>query len=75
MHLIHSLKNEFCFDLPMFSKYPATSINSYFYKMTLRTFLLMASLFIFTLFGGGYFPILDYTILDQNIYKIHTPFK
>ena len=35
MHLIKSLKNEFCFDLPMFSKYPATSINSYFYKMTL----------------------------------------
>ena len=35
MHLIQSLKNEFCFDLPMFSKYPATSINSYFYKMTL----------------------------------------
>ena len=36
MHLIQSLKNEFCFDLPMFSKYPATSINSYFYKMTLE---------------------------------------
>ena len=35
MHLIQSLKNEFCFDLPMFSKYLATSINSYFYKMTL----------------------------------------
>ena len=35
MHLIQSLKNEFCFDLPMFSKYPATSINRYFYKMTL----------------------------------------
>ena len=35
MHLIQSLKNVFCFDLPMFSKYPATSINSYFYKMTL----------------------------------------
>ena len=35
MHLIQSLKNEFCFDLPMFTKYPATSINSYFYKMTL----------------------------------------
>ena len=30
MHLIQSLKNEFCFDLPSFSKYPATSINSYF---------------------------------------------
>ena len=29
------IKNEFCFDLPMFSKYLATSINSYFYKMTL----------------------------------------
>ena len=27
-----SLKNEFCFDMPMFSKYPATSLNSYFYK-------------------------------------------
>ena len=36
MHLIQSLKNEFCFDLPMFSKYPATSINSYFYKVTLE---------------------------------------
>ena len=35
MHLIQPLKNEFCFDLPRFSKYPATSINSYFYKMTL----------------------------------------
>ena len=35
MHLIQSLKNEFCFDLPLFSKYPDTSINSYFYKMTL----------------------------------------
>ena len=35
MHLIQSLKNEFCIDLPMFSKYPATSINSYFFKMTL----------------------------------------
>ena len=35
MHLIQSLKNEFCFDLPMFSKYLASSINSYFYKMTL----------------------------------------
>ena len=23
MHLIQSLKNEFCFDLPLFSKYPA----------------------------------------------------
>ena len=37
MHLIQSLKNEFCFDLPMFSKYLATSINSYFYKITLTT--------------------------------------
>ena len=36
MHLIQSLKNEFCFDLPMFSKYLATSINSYFYKKTLH---------------------------------------
>ena len=35
MHLIQSLKNEFSFDLPKFSKYPATSINSYYYKMTL----------------------------------------
>ena len=35
MHLIQSLKNEFCIDLPLFSKYPATSINMYFYKMTL----------------------------------------
>ena len=39
MHLIQSLKNEFCFNLPMFSKYPATSINSYFYKMTIQTIL------------------------------------
>ena len=39
MHLIQSLKNEFCFDLPMFSKYLATSINNYFYKMTLVTFV------------------------------------
>ena len=38
MHLIKPLKNEFCFDLPMFSKKPATSINSYFYKMTLDVF-------------------------------------
>jgi len=37
MHLIQSLKNEFCFDLPWFSKYPATSINNYFYKITLQT--------------------------------------
>jgi len=36
MQLIQSLKNEFCFDLPLFSKYPATSVNSYFYKMTLH---------------------------------------
>ena len=35
MQLIQSLKNEFWFDLPMFSKYRATTINSYFYKMTL----------------------------------------
>ena len=34
MHLIQSLKNEYCFDLPLFSKYPTTSIKSYFYKMT-----------------------------------------
>ena len=27
MHLIQTLKNEFCFDLPMISKYPATSIK------------------------------------------------
>ena len=40
MHLIQSLKNEFCFDLTMFSKYPATSINSYFYKMTLSILVL-----------------------------------
>ena len=27
------LKNNFCFSLPtMFAKYPATSINNYFYK-------------------------------------------
>ena len=39
MHLIQSLKNEFCFDVPMFTKYPATSINSYFYKMTLSLVL------------------------------------
>ena len=35
MHLIQSLKNEVCFDLPLFLKYPATSINSDFNKMTL----------------------------------------
>ena len=35
MHLIQSFKNKFCFDLPLFSKYPDTSINSYFYKITL----------------------------------------
>ena len=29
-------KNELCFDLPLFSKYTATSLNSYFYKMTLH---------------------------------------
>ena len=40
MYLIQSLKNEFCFDLPLFSKYPATSINSYFNKMTLILFQL-----------------------------------
>ena len=34
MHLLQSLKNEYCFDLPLFSKYPTTSIKSYFYKMT-----------------------------------------
>ena len=28
-------KNELCLDMPMFSKYLATSINSYFFKMTL----------------------------------------
>ena len=39
MHLIQFSKNEFCFDLPMFSKYPATFINSYFYKMTLNVLL------------------------------------
>ena len=39
MHLLQSLKNEFCFDLPMFSKYPATPINSYFYKMTLVIYI------------------------------------
>ena len=36
MHLIQSLKNEFRFDLPLFLMYPATSINSYFYKITLH---------------------------------------
>ena len=35
MHLIQSFKNETYFDLPLFSKYPTTSINSYFHKMTL----------------------------------------
>ena len=33
MHLIQSLKIEYCFD--MFSKYQAISTNSYFYKLTL----------------------------------------
>ena len=41
MHLIQSLKNEFCFDLPLFSRYPATSIKSYFYKITLTGFILL----------------------------------
>ena len=35
MRLIQSLKNDFSFHLPLFSKYPATSINRYFYKMNL----------------------------------------
>ena len=35
MYLLQSLNNEVSFDLA-FLKYPATSINSYFYKMTLR---------------------------------------
>ena len=39
MHLIQSLENDFCFDLPLLSKYPATSIKSYFYKMTLFVFM------------------------------------
>ena len=39
MHLIQSLKNECCFALHLFSKYPATSINSYFYKMSLHAVL------------------------------------
>ena len=44
MHLIQSLKNEFWFDLPLFSKYPATSKNSYFYKMTLCIFMFYRNL-------------------------------
>ena len=57
MHLIMSLKNEFCFDLPMFSKYPDTSINRYFHKMTLAipksfcTVLFMGKIKILQLFG------------------------
>ena len=35
MYLIQSLDNEFSFELPLFSKYPAISINCNFYKMTL----------------------------------------
>ena len=37
MHLIQFLEFEFGFDLHLFSKYLATSINSYFYKMTLHS--------------------------------------
>ena len=37
MDLIQSLKNEFCFDLPMFSKYLATSINSYLTLLGIQT--------------------------------------
>ena len=36
MNLIQPLKTDFFINLPLFSKYPATSINSYFYKMTLH---------------------------------------
>ena len=77
MHLIQSLKNEFCFDLPMFSKYPAhgealgpsgenfeshltspwaTSINSYFYKMT----LIKEKYFRF---GQGYLDYISITLI------------
>ena len=56
MHFIQSIKNEFCFDLPLFSKYPATSINSYFYKMTPR-------------FNTHFYPFLSINNLDQFIYR------
>ena len=46
MYLIQSLNNEFSFDLPLFSKYLATSINSYFYKMTLVS--LNSDIFLFS---------------------------
>ena len=54
MHLIQSLKNEFSFDLPMFSKYPATSINSYFYKMTLYMHIINEKCHIYTGTGNQY---------------------
>ena len=56
MHLIQPLKNEFCFDLHMFSKYPATSINSYFYKMT----LIKEKYFRF---GQGYLDYISITLI------------
>ena len=43
MHLIQSLENEFYFDLPMFSKYPAISIKSYFYKIVLSNFNIVSN--------------------------------
>ena len=50
MHLIQSLKNEFCFDLPLFSKYLPTSINSYFYKITLSQKIFTLNLFLTQVF-------------------------
>ena len=35
MNLIQPLKTDFFINLPLFWKYPAISINSYFYKMNL----------------------------------------
>ena len=52
MHLIQSLKNEFGFDLPMFSKYPVTSINSYFHKMTLHIIMCVYILPLWNVFVG-----------------------
>ena len=60
MHLGQSLTNEFCFDLPMFSKYPATSINSYFYKMTLiNNGVVCCEAF---LFGKSFQPLCSYPL-------------
>ena len=50
MHFIQSLINEFCLDLPLFSTYLATSINSYFYKITLSQKIFTLNLFLTQVF-------------------------